>query len=159
MDWPLLFVAASSLVGLGVQHHSIKYLNGRVDSLSNTENDVASLKLQYNVLHEEMEKLQKIATKDIAGTRKLEASPFTKDAEGWWVADADMFRFPQGIVVGDRNDHCTYGEAVLAVGLLDQNGNGNCPSGDASVALGFGNTASGLHSTVTGGRFNHASGT
>jgi len=152
MDWPLLFVAASSLVGLGVQHHSIKYLNGRVDSLLNTENDVASLKLQYSVLHEEMEKLQKLATKDIAATR-----PFTK-IDGWWEADADMFRFPQGIVVGDRNDDCAYGEATLSVGLIDEYGyGGNCPSGKGSVTFGYRNTASGNYSSVTGGAYNLAS--
>mmetsp|Transcript_12173 Transcript_12173/g.26644 ORF Transcript_12173/g.26644 Transcript_12173/m.26644 type:complete len:86 (-) Transcript_12173:143-400(-) len=69
-----------------------------------------------------------------------------------------MFRFPLGIVIGDRYDDCDYGEAVLAVGLIDQFGRGNCPSGKSSVAFGAANTASGKHSTVTGGSINHASG-
>eukprot|EP00587_Corethron_hystrix_P007507 CAMPEP_0113318438 /NCGR_PEP_ID=MMETSP0010_2-20120614/13006_1 /TAXON_ID=216773 ORGANISM="Corethron hystrix, Strain 308" /NCGR_SAMPLE_ID=MMETSP0010_2 /ASSEMBLY_ACC=CAM_ASM_000155 /LENGTH=244 /DNA_ID=CAMNT_0000175739 /DNA_START=178 /DNA_END=909 /DNA_ORIENTATION=+ /assembly_acc=CAM_ASM_000155 len=143
IDRPLLFVAAASLFGFCVQQNDIKNLRRTVDSISSTEENVASLKLQL----EELEK-----------ARKMEDSPFTL-VDDWWVAEPKMFRFPQGVVVGDRNDDCTYGEAVLSVGLLNEYGfGGNCPSGDSSVAFGWKNVASGSYSSVTGGWNNVASG-
>ena len=131
IDWPLLCVAAASLLGFCVQQNEIKNLSWRVDSLSSTEENIW----------------------------KMEDSPFTL-VDDWWVADPKMFRFPQGVVVGDRVDDCVYGRAVLSVRIVNQRGRGlNCSSGDASVTFGYGNTASGKYSTVLGGSYNIAQGT
>jgi len=95
------------------------------------------------------------------GTKQSnEDSPFTKDGDGWWVAPPGaMFLFPAGIsgggiVIGQKNEDCNYGDAFLSV---DGEGE-NCPSGYNSVTFGRGNLATGRHSSVTGGGWNTASG-
>ena len=90
IDCPLLCVAAASLLGFCVQQNQIKSLSRKVDSLSGTEENV----------------------------RKMEDSPFTL-VDDWWVADPKMFRFPQGVVVGDHKDDCVYGREVLSVGIVN----------------------------------------
>mmetsp|Transcript_3826 Transcript_3826/g.7190 ORF Transcript_3826/g.7190 Transcript_3826/m.7190 type:complete len:87 (+) Transcript_3826:195-455(+) len=79
IDWPLVFVAATSLFGFGVQHQNVRDLSCKVDSLQSTENDVASLKLQYIVVLEELEKFQNLSTKDLAGARELTGESPSKD--------------------------------------------------------------------------------
>lgn len=170
VDFPLLFIAAASLLGFGVQHQNYKHLNDKVEGISETKKEVARLKAQYDIVLEELDKVRKLSSsadsmKDLAGAlgssaekRQLsEASPFTK-IDGWWVADEKMFRFPQGIVIGDRNEKCEYGNATLSVGVVGEYEAGNCPSGEGSVTFGSSNEATGPGSSVTGGSWNTASG-
>jgi len=85
-----------------------------------------------------------------------EESPFTKDGD-WWVAAGDaMFLIPGGIVVGNRNEGCTYGRGVLSVDNGSWSGDHNCPSGSGSVTFGSGNKAIGPSTSVTGGYGNIA---
>jgi len=152
VDWPLIFVAATSLLGFGVQHQHVKDLSGRVASL-----EKLSMK-DHNIVVEETEKVRKLD--DFPSDPQLErpaGMPFTL-VDGWWVADTNMFRFPRGIVVGDRQKDCQYGRAVLSVGVVDHWGHGNCPSGAGSVTFGHGNAATGRSAAVTGGHYNTASG-
>ena len=82
-----------------------------------------------------------------------EDQPFTC-TDDQCVADSKYFVFPKGVLVGARNRHCTYGEAVLSV---DGTGT-NCPSGYSSVTFGEVNKATGRHSVVAGGYVHTASG-
>mmetsp|Transcript_2350 Transcript_2350/g.4564 ORF Transcript_2350/g.4564 Transcript_2350/m.4564 type:complete len:383 (-) Transcript_2350:84-1232(-) len=89
--------------------------------------------------------------------RSLVDLPFQKVGD-WWVADNTMFQFPKGIVIGKKNTHCEYGDAVLSVDYGWEGEAVNCPSGHGSVAFGLANQATGDFATVTGGKFNVASG-
>jgi len=90
-------------------------------------------------------------------------SPFQRDAKNNWVTvdKSALFIFTKGIVVGEFNEVCEYGNAVLSVepgmGSGIKSGIGNCPSGDGSVTFGNHNVASGLGTSVTGGQYNEAS--
>jgi len=85
--------------------------------------------------------------------RLIGDQPFTC-TDDQCTADSKYFVFPKGVLVGARNYHCDYGEAVLSV---DGSGK-NCPSGYSSVTFGESNHATGDFSVVAGGFLHTASG-
>uniref|UniRef100_A0A7S1B3K5 Uncharacterized protein n=1 Tax=Corethron hystrix TaxID=216773 RepID=A0A7S1B3K5_9STRA len=150
---PLVFVAATSLLGFVAQHQHVKHVEKKVEGLQHVENEMAALKSQYKEVLQEIEKTRNLINVPQSPDSTAAMGPFSRDGD-WYVANTAMFHFPIGIVVGERNSKCEYGNAVLSV---DEEGN-NCPSGDGSVTFGHENTASGSFSSVTGGISNTASG-
>mmetsp|Transcript_8253 Transcript_8253/g.17941 ORF Transcript_8253/g.17941 Transcript_8253/m.17941 type:complete len:292 (-) Transcript_8253:349-1224(-) len=163
----IVLVAAASLWGCALQHQLVKTVEKKVTML---EKSVAQY---HDDLREstEQRRLEDVAACSASETFSAKV-PFTKDDNDWWVAESGaMFLFPRGIVVGQRNDDCVYGDGVLSVDHGDTNNGHNCPAGNGAVTFGyastasgdsssvlggFKNTASGIRSSVSGGRSNHA---
>merc|ERR1740139_319936 len=141
----IVISVAGSWTGL-----SLKY-DEKLDALSK-QIDACACPKGEAALASNAEKRRRV-TKTGAGVSP-DASPFTKEGDWWGAAGDAMFLIPGGLVVGSRNDGCTYGDAVLSV---DTEGT-NCPSGRGSVTLGHRNTARGKYSSVTGGYDNTAAG-
>ena len=139
--------AESAILGIGyiILAYEIIVLKLRDDEI------VADFKIENKILHMEIDLLRETSSSATA-SRNLDESPFTC-SENWCVATSKHFSFPKGVVVGQRNRNCNYGDSVLSV---DRDGT-NCPSGNGSVTFGASNTASDDYASVTGGFNNTAS--
>ena len=139
--------AESAILGVGyiILAYEIIVLKLRDDEI------VADFKIENKILHMEIDLLREISSSATA-SRNLNESPFTC-SENWCVATSKHFSFPKGVVVGQRNRNCNYGDSVLSV---DRDGT-NCLSGNGSVTFGASNTASDDYASVTGGFNNTAS--
>jgi len=156
-------VAAASIVSIGVNWKSFEEQGKTLQKHQHIIQD------QGNIIARQGERLTSLEgalaryndRAQSARDLQTDDSPFQRDANNNWltVDESALFIFTKGIVVGEFNDACTYGNAVLSVERKDQwNGIGNCPSGDGSVTFGSHNVASGAHSTVTGGFNNQVDG-
>jgi len=154
-------VAAASIVSIGVNWKSFEEQGKTLQKHQHIIQD------QGNIIARQGERLTSLEgalaryndRAQSARDLQTDDSPFQRDANNNWltVDESALFIFTKGIVVGEFNDACTYGNAVLSVERKDQwNGIGNCPSGDGSVTFGGNNVASGVGSTVTGGIYNKA---
>jgi len=152
-------VAAASIVSIGVNWKSFEEQGKTLQKHQHIIQD------QGNIIARQGERLTSLEgalaryndRAQSARDLQTDDSPFQRDANNNWltVDESALFIFTKGIVVGEFNDACTYGNAVLSVERKDQwNGIGNCPSGDGSVTFGGNNVASGVGSTVTGGIYN-----
>merc|ERR1711935_947930 len=61
--------------------------------------------------------------------------PFSRNDDGkWWQAETGShFLFPGGLVLGERNLNCEYGNATLSVDAGKDGAGTNCPEGEGSV--------------------------
>mmetsp|Transcript_19325 Transcript_19325/g.38452 ORF Transcript_19325/g.38452 Transcript_19325/m.38452 type:complete len:313 (-) Transcript_19325:75-1013(-) len=155
---------AGSWTGLSVKYdRKLSVLSEKIDTCACSKGDADRTSTDSAILSQVAESLEtskRVERRMDAETdtkQSNEDSPFTKDGDGWWVAaPGAMFLIPGGLVIGERNAGCNYGEGVLSVegGSFGY----NCPSGEGSVTFGHHNTAAGLYSSVTGGNFNTATG-
>mmetsp|Transcript_19324 Transcript_19324/g.38448 ORF Transcript_19324/g.38448 Transcript_19324/m.38448 type:complete len:319 (-) Transcript_19324:75-1031(-) len=161
---------AGSWTGLSVKYdRKLSALSQKIDTCSkggaaptSTDSDILAQVAEATKLsNQSLETSERVERRLKAKTETKQIderdSPFTKEGDGWWVAaPGAMFLIPGGLVIGERNAGCNYGEGVLSVegGSFGY----NCPSGEGSVTFGHHNTAAGLYSSVTGGNFNTATG-
>jgi len=166
----ILVSVAGSWTGLSVKYdRKLSVLSEKIDACSkgdaaptSTDSDVLSQVAEANTLsYQSLETSERVERRLDAETDTKQTnddSPFTKDGDGWWVAaPGAMFLIPEGLVIGEKNEDCIYGEGVLSVDSGENRGD-NCPSGDGSVTFGHDNKAEGDSATVTGGWGNLAEG-
>jgi len=133
-----------------LQFACILFLGRRIFLLeTNSSGEIASLKATIGLLQKSVEG---------STTRTLQDMPFSKVGEDWVADPAALFVFKRGVIIGNKNEACAYGRAILSVDA-DYNVSGsNCPSGDGSVTFGMQNEASERWSSVLGGLSNQARG-
>jgi len=143
----LTFIAVSSLAV--VNYHQHEQMNIQREQMNIQREKITSMESEMT----EMRKL--LSPSEEQDQRRLnEESPFTCDGS-WCTADSNKhFHFPKGVLIGTKNDSCSYGSSMLSVDHLGS----NCPSSPGTVTFGFNNAASGSRSMVLGGYDNVASG-
>eukprot|EP00588_Corethron_pennatum_P016195 CAMPEP_0194305938 /NCGR_PEP_ID=MMETSP0171-20130528/3245_1 /TAXON_ID=218684 /ORGANISM="Corethron pennatum, Strain L29A3" /LENGTH=173 /DNA_ID=CAMNT_0039057599 /DNA_START=62 /DNA_END=580 /DNA_ORIENTATION=+ len=120
---------AGSWTGLSVKYdRKLSALSKKIDTCSkgeaaptSTDSDILAQVAEATKLsNQSLETSERVERRLKAKTETKQIderdSPFTKEGDGWWVAaPGAKFLIPGGLVIGERNAGCNYGEGVLSV--------------------------------------------